>query len=170
MKNSIKLIVLALAISISSCGDKEKKEKDNVSLGDYENVTETEKSQESTDDQVKPSERVDLTTKGVGPIKELTLTSEIDEQLAAKGKGIFDNKCSICHKLDIRFIGPSLAGITEKRSPEWIMNMILNPEEMVQKDPLAKEVLIEFNGAPMANQGLSEDEARSILEYLRTTK
>ena len=34
------------------------------------------------------------------------------------------------------------------RTPEWIMNMILNPTEMVEKDPLAKELLVEFNGSP----------------------
>ena len=39
---------------------------------------------------------------------------------------------------------------------------------MTQKDPLAKQLLIEFNGSPMANQGLTEEEARSILEYFRT--
>jgi len=48
------------------------------------------------------------------------------------------------------------------------MNMILNPEVMVKEDPLAKELMAEFNGAPMANQGLTEDQARSILEYFRT--
>ena len=50
------------------------------------------------------------------------------------------------------------------------MNMILNPEEMVQKDPLAKELLIEFNGSPMANQNLTQEEARAVLEYFRTLK
>ena len=46
--------------------------------------------------------------------------------------------------------------------------MILNPEEMTQKDPLAKELLIEFNGSPMANQGLTKEDARAVLEYFRT--
>ena len=48
------------------------------------------------------------------------------------------------------------------------MNMILNPEDMVQNDPIAKNLLIEYNGAPMANQNLTQEEARSILEYFRT--
>jgi hypothetical protein len=50
------------------------------------------------------------------------------------------------------------------------MNMILNPQEMVQKDPLANDLLKEFNGSPMSNQGLTEDQARAILEYFRTLK
>jgi hypothetical protein len=48
------------------------------------------------------------------------------------------------------------------------MNMILDPEDMIQKDPLAKALLIEFNGSPMANQNLTEEEARQVLEYFRT--
>jgi hypothetical protein len=49
------------------------------------------------------------------------------------------------------------------------MNMILDPEKMVKEDQLAKDLFMEFNGAPMSNQSLSQDDARAILEYLRTT-
>jgi hypothetical protein len=48
------------------------------------------------------------------------------------------------------------------------MNMILNPEEMLQKDPLAKALFMEFNGQLMTDQQLTVDEARAILEYFRT--
>ncbi len=47
------------------------------------------------------------------------------------------------------------------------MNMILNPEQMVAEDPIAKDLLKEYL-SPMANQSLTEDEARKILEYFRT--
>ena len=66
-----------------------------------------------------------------------------------------------------RFVGPGLAVVTERRTPEWIMNMILNPEVMVAENPLAKKLLAEYL-SPMANQSLTEDEARAILEYFRT--
>ena len=58
----------------------------------------------------------------------------------------------------------------KRRSPEWIMNMILNPQEMVEKDRCAKDLLVEFNGAAMANQNLTREQARDILEYFRTLK
>ena len=45
---------------------------------------------------------------------------------------------------------------------------ILNPEEMIQRDPIAIKLLAEANGAPMANQNLTEEEARALLEYFRT--
>ncbi len=43
----------------------------------------------------------------------------------------------------------------------------MNPEEMVANDPIAKELLMEYS-APMANQSLTEEETRKILEYFRT--
>ena len=98
----------------------------------------------------------------------LALPSEIDDELAEKGKEVYEIKCTACHKLDKRFIGPAPKDIFKRRTPAWIMNMILNPEEMVQKDPIAKQLLIEYNGSPMANQNLTEDEARAIVEYFRT--
>ncbi len=116
---------------------------------------------------VKTVEKVDpMTDKGVGPITSLTL-GEIDQAMVTEGEAIFKAKCTACHKLSKRFVGPGLKGVTERRTPEWIMNMILNPEVMVVENEAAKELLVEYN-APMANQSLTEDEARKILEYFRT--
>ncbi len=106
--------------------------------------------------------------KGIGPITSLTIPDDLDPELVAKGQKIFETMCSACHKVDKKFIGPSPKGILDRRTPEWTMNMILNPVEMLEKDPIAKQLLIEANGAPMANQNLSEEDARAVLEYFRS--
>ena len=108
----------------------------------------------------------DAMSKGVGPITSVTL-GEIDDALVEKGKEVYKANCTACHKMGKRVVGPALAGVTERRSPEWIMNMIMNPEEMVEKDPTAKALLAEYL-APMANQNITEEEARAILEFFRT--
>jgi mono/diheme cytochrome c family protein len=90
--------------------------------------------------------------------------------MVAHGKDVYTKMCTACHRPDKKFIGPAQKGIMERRTPEWIMNMILDPENMMKNDPLAKELLIEFNGAPMANQNLSYEDARAVLEYFRTLK
>lgn len=109
-----------------------------------------------------------MSNKGIGPVKELTIPETIDQDMAAKGQVIYEAKCTACHKPTEKFIGPPQKGLLDRRTPEWAMNMILNPEEMTQKDPIAKQLLIEANGAPMANQNLTEEEARQVLEYIRT--
>ena len=165
MKSTLKLIVLILSLAIVSCGGEEKKEeKGKVQLKKQT----TTKAVESSTSNTKASETIDLTNKGVGPIKSLILPAEIDQALALQGKDVYDKMCTACHRADKKFIGPPPTGIFKKRSPEWIMNMILDPEGMVKNDPLAKQLLMEFNGSPMANQNLTEDEARAVLEYFRT--
>jgi len=103
---------------------------------------------------------------GIGPIKSVTVAAEIDAAMAAKGKTAFEAKCSACHKFGERYVGPDLKTVTTRRKPEWIMNMILNPTEMTQKDEIAKELLGEYM-TQMTFQNVSEEEARQILEYLR---
>ena len=108
----------------------------------------------------------DQLTNGVGPIGALTL-GPLDDALATRGAEVFELKCVACHKVNERLVGPPLAGVTVKRSPAFIMNMILNPDEMVKKHPEVKAMLAEFY-VPMTFQNVTEDDARAILEYLRT--
>mgnify|MGYP000866434334 FL=1 len=150
MKLNILILIIAVAF-ISSCGGESKK---------AEKVSETET-------EAKKVVEVDpMKDKGIGPITSVTL-GEVDEAMAAEGKVVFKAKCSACHKMSKRFVGPGLAGVTERRTPEWIMNMILNPEKMVAENVAAKKLLAEYL-SPMANQSLTEKEARLILEYFRT--
>ncbi len=104
---------------------------------------------------------------GIGPIDELEFDDEIDKELATAGEEVFNAKCTACHKINKRYIGPSPQGIYDRRNPAWVMNMILNPDEMTQKDPIAKALLAEY-ASPMANQNLTIDEARGVAEYFRT--
>ncbi|MDH5396937.1 MAG: cytochrome c [Cyclobacteriaceae bacterium] len=104
---------------------------------------------------------------GIGPVKSVEL-GEIDQAMAAEGEKTFNAMCTACHKAEEKYIGPAPKGIMSRRNPAWIMNMMLNPDEMVQKDPIAKKLLQEANLAPMANQNLTEEQARQILEYFRT--
>ena len=156
MKQSVKLIPILFALFLFACGSGE----DKSDSGDAGNNS---PAQSMVEDEPDPMEN-----KGVGPVSSVTLGDEVDADLAASGETLFNEKCTACHKPDTKSIGPAPKGILDRRTPEWVMNMILNPEEMVLQDPIAKQLLIDFNGAPMANQSLTEDEARSILEYFRT--
>ncbi|WNH14272.1 c-type cytochrome [Thalassobellus suaedae] len=163
---TLKTLMTLLILLLISCGGKEEKKKAGFS---YEKTTTTEKKVTKAEP-VTASKRIDLNDKGVGPIKSVELGDEIDQTMATHGEDVYKKMCTACHRVDKKFIGPAPLGILERRTPEWVMNMILNPEEMMQKNPLAKDLLTEFNGAPMANQNLTEAEARAVLEYFRTLK
>lgn len=104
---------------------------------------------------------------GIGPIKEKVELGPLDTKLADSGRKVFEAKCSMCHKMDTTYVGPSLGEVTTRRTPAYIMNMILNPQEMVERHPIAKQLLAE-RMTFMANQGLTAPEARAVVEYLRT--
>ena len=167
MKTTLKLMTVLFVTLLLSCGGKEEKKKEPISYGRKEVPVKTET---TTDTKTPASKKIDLSNKGVGPITSVTLGAEIDQAMAAKGEEVYKSMCTACHRADKKFIGPPPTNILERRSPEWVMNMILDPEGMVKNDPLAKELLMEFNGSPMANQNLTEEEARSVLEYFRTLK
>lgn len=103
---------------------------------------------------------------GIGPVTEELDLGPIDEDMAERGEKLFKTNCSACHKLDERYVGPAQRDLVERRSPEYIMNMILNPAEMLEKHPEAKKMLAQFM-TPMPNQNLSREEARAVLEYFR---
>lgn len=93
---------------------------------------------------------------------------DIDPKLVEKGKTTYDVKCQACHSTgDNRIVGPGWKGITTRRDPAWIMNMILNVDVMLDKDPEAQKLLEECL-VRMPNQNLSHDEGREVLEFMRT--
>lgn len=158
MKNVLKSFTIFFSLLVLvGCGNSEKDETEQLTLGDQQENT-TTKTAESSDP---------MKNKGIGPVDSVDLGEGIDSDMAARGSELFTNLCSACHKFEKKFVGPALAGVTERRTPEWIMNMILNPEQMIKEDPIAKQLLIESNMAMMADQGVKRDEARAILEYFR---
>lgn len=104
---------------------------------------------------------------GIGPIKSFNF-GDLDMEKVDEGKKIFKLKCTACHHPKRKMIGPAMTGIYSKRSPVWVMNMMLNPTEMLKKDSTAIALLKEYKGVPMINQNLTEDEARALAEYFRT--
>lgn len=151
---------MALGAFLTSCGGKKEEKKEGFEV----NRTKTEEKKAQTTEGVP----VDLTNKGIGPIKSVSFADEVDTEMAARGEAKFNAICVACHMVDQRMIGPAMEGVYERRSPEWVMNMILNPDKMLREDPIAKALLKEYNNAIMLNQNLSEAEARDLAEYLRT--
>lgn len=158
MKNIFMLISLTLLVG---CGSKDEKKK-----GFEYNRTQKEVKQNSST--VGNDVPIDMNNKGIGPIKSLSFDDDIDQEMAKSGAASFKQKCTACHMAERKLIGPAMKGVYERRSPEWVVNFLLNPDGMLKQDPIAKALLKKYNNVMMLNQNLSEDEARSIAEYLRT--
>ena len=138
------IVLLCLGILLNACGNSNETKKDV------------------------PAVKVDpMTDKGIGPVNQVTL-SPVDPGMVAEGQKIYKEKCTSCHNPVKKLLGPPHQGIMSRRTPEWIMNMMLNPQQMLEKDPIAIQLLKEYNDVPMTNQDLKQEEARKILEYFRT--
>jgi hypothetical protein len=105
--------------------------------------------------------------RGIGKHSDLDLPDHIDTDLVNRGQGIVGTKCASCHKMTTeRLVGPGLKGVTERRTPVWLMNFITDPDPMISVDPDLQEQL-ELCLVRMPNQNVSDDEARGIIEFFR---
>lgn len=146
-------LVFALTILMSCGGDKAKNEQD-FSKPDAEEPATTNTSDYDP-------------KRGEGKFDHVDLGTSLDQSMAAGGENVAGVKCLSCHKpTEEKLVGPGWKGVTERRRPEWIMNFITNPDPMIDKDPEVQAQL-EICLVRMPNQGLTDDEARSILEYMR---
>lgn len=104
---------------------------------------------------------------GIGPVKKVEI-GPLNNKMVNEGKNIFNAKCIICHDLDQKKIGPALRNMTKERTPEYIMNLMVNYAQMLKEDPLLKSTVKKFNNVPMTDPALNQEQARSLLEYLRS--
>ena len=106
-------------------------------------------------------------SKGIGRFKDVKLSHPPDAAMAAKGQAIYEAKCYSCHKLtDEKLVGPGWKGVTDRRTPEWIMNFITNTSVMLDSDLVAQAMFVTCM-VRMPNQSLSDDDARHVLELQR---
>ncbi len=103
--------------------------------------------------------------RGIGPVKELNL-KPIDPKLVDEGDRIFGRECAMCHDLDHPMVGPALRDVARRRSPEFIMNFLLNTVVMEKRDPAARKMVKEYRMA-MPKEFLTRKQARALLEYFR---
>ena len=154
------LFILFTSILLISCGSKTEKKK-----GFEYNRTQKKAPVKNITAGKTP---IDLSNNGIGPISSMKFDIKINDKLVETGAVAFKQKCTACHMANRKLIGPAMKGIYERRNPAWVMNMILNPIEMLQKDPTAMSLLKEYNNIMMLNQNLTENETRAIAEYFRS--
>ena len=91
----------------------------------------------------------------------------VDEAKVKQGEALFQAKgCSACHGFGRRISCPDLQGVSQRRTALWMENQILHPEKMTKEDPIAHQLFAQFS-LQMPNQGLTPEEARAVIEFLK---
>lgn len=156
MKTLSLTTAIVIATIFSSCG------------GDSGKSTETQTAQGPAESMVAdPSSYDPKRGEGKYTAELLAITDKLDEAKAKMGEDVSNVKCTSCHKMtDEKLVGPGWKDVTKRRTPEWIMNFITNPDPMIDKDPEA-QAMLELCLVRMPNQSLTDDDARAILEFMR---
>ena len=149
----IHLLLTCLIIGAVSCNSNQEKPKGDTPV----TVTKT--------DTVVVSQG--LNSKGIGRFTDVKLTHPLDKDMIAKGQTIFQSKCFACHKLtDEKLVGPGWKGVTDRRTPEWVLNFATNTQVMLDKDLVAQSEMVTCV-VRMPNQDLTDEQARDIFEFMR---
>lgn len=99
---------------------------------------------------------------------EITISNPLNQEWVNTGKSIYELKCLSCHRLtEEKLVGPGWKDVTKNRKPVWIINMITNVEMMLETDPEAQK-LLELCLVRMPNQNIMLDDARKLLEFMRS--
>lgn len=89
-----------------------------------------------------------------------------------KGKQIFEQNCSSCHKMDGKLVGPPLQDVVENQGREWTQKWIYNSQLLIEQgDAHANEIYNEYNQMAMPSYSfLAEDELSALVDYLEGWK
>jgi len=88
---------------------------------------------------------------------------------AASGEEIFKTYCTACHTVGGgRLVGPDLAGVHDRHSQTWLEAFVKSPKAMISSgDKAANDLLVKFNNLTMPDPGITGDEIKAVLNYLK---
>ena len=90
-------------------------------------------------------------------------------QSVAEGATLYKQKCTSCHALDKKVVGPALKGISDRHTEEWLIKWIVNAPAMIASgDKEAVAIATEYKPLVMsAFPELTPDNVKSILAYIK---
>jgi mono/diheme cytochrome c family protein len=93
------------------------------------------------------------------------------DALAQEGKDLFQKQCASCHTIGGGDgVGPDLKDVRSKRSADWLVRMITEPDKLTaEKDP-TQVALVKKYGMEMPKLGVSRDDAQKIVTFLQGGK
>jgi len=101
-----------------------------------------------------------------------TIYSFADNALISpeKGKTIFTTRCTSCHNVNAKVVGPALANVDQRQTTDWIISFIHSRKTMIEKkDKDAVALYNQFNQIVMPDHSdLSSDDIRSVLSYIKS--
>lgn len=87
-----------------------------------------------------------------------------------EGKALFTTRCASCHNVNKVVVGPALAGVSERRTEDWIVKFVHSSQSVIKSgDKTAIDLYEKFNKVPMPDHtDLSAESIKGILAYIKS--
>jgi protein SCO1 len=104
----------------------------------------------------------------VQPNAKASAGAFVDDPSNLPGQALFAKTCGACHTVGKgRRVGPDLAGITTRRTRDWLVGYIMEPEKVRAKgDAAAMSLVAQYPTVRMPNLGLSEFDSSDVIAYI----
>jgi hypothetical protein len=87
-----------------------------------------------------------------------------EENDQGEGRKLFKVLCASCHKLDKRFIGPTLGGIIDRREKGYLIGFIKNENSLRKVYPeISNDTIVKMNHR---FSQLTKEQVNEILDYV----
>jgi cytochrome c oxidase cbb3-type subunit 3 len=96
------------------------------------------------------------------------IATPFTQAFADDGATLFRNNCGACHTIgNGKLVGPDLKDVQNRHKETWLMKWIKSSQTLVQSgDKDAVKLFTDNSSVPMPDQGISENEIKSILAYI----
>lgn len=107
-------------------------------------------------------------TDETGPENVVSAEQQVTQGSVTLGQTIFETQCTACHSIGAGDrVGPDLQGVTGRRDEAWLARWIAEPDKVLAEgDPIATQLLADFNNVPMPNLQLSTADVQNVIAYL----
>ena len=104
----------------------------------------------------------------VQPMEKPGMVAFADDPKNLPGQALFVKTCGSCHTVGKgKRVGPDLTGVTKRRTRDWLVSYIMEPEKVrARRDPVAMSLVAQYPAVRMPNLGLSELDSADVLAYI----
>ena len=97
----------------------------------------------------------------------LAISTSVTAQNVEEGEKLYKANCTACHQIDSKLIGPSLRGVSDKYSEEWLIKWIKNSAELIASgDADAIAIFEEYGKVAMTDFYFEDADMEALLAYL----
>ena len=100
----------------------------------------------------------------------LQLTTLHAQEDISEGKTIFTSRCTGCHAVDRRVVGPALKDVYNRHDSRWIVNFVHSSQAVIKSGDASAVKLFEENNQTVMpdHKDLSEPQIKNIMAYIRS--